>query len=90
MITRETVIEKLQAYLNQEIILAQIVDWAENCFIDGEFEPDEDAAMLIDIVMYIAGADTQYFPLTWDTIVDFLKQLGAKVKNVEIEVAIPV
>lgn len=87
MITRAAVIQKLDNYLNHKITLAQIVDWAENCFIEGGFLPEEDTDMLVDIVMYIAGADTPYFPLTWDTILEFLEQLGARVVNVEVKVA---
>lgn len=36
VITKRTVGEKLLAYLNSEIILAQLVDWAENTFIDDD------------------------------------------------------
>jgi hypothetical protein len=85
MITRAVVIEKLLAYLNQQITLRELWEWAENCFIEGGFLPEEDTDMLVDIVMYIAGADTRYFPLTWDTIEDFLRQLGMRVKRLEIE-----
>lgn len=84
MITRQVVSEKLLAYLNEEITLAELVDWAENCFVNGGFGPDEDVDMLADIVMYIAGADTAYFPLTWDVCLDFMKQLGTPIKVVTI------
>ncbi|HZQ10638.1 MAG TPA: hypothetical protein VFD70_28935 [Anaerolineae bacterium] len=36
MITRQTVRNKILAYLNREITLAELVDWAE----DGVFETD--------------------------------------------------
>lgn len=84
MITRELVSEKLLAYLNEEIGLAALVDWAENCFVTGGFGPDEDIDMLTDIVAYLAGADTKYFPLTWDVTLDFMKQLGSPVKVVPL------
>ena len=45
---------------------------------------EEDVDMLVDIVMYLAGGDTTYFPLTWDVCLDFMKQLGAPVKVVPI------
>ncbi len=87
MITKQVVSEKLLSYLNQEITLAELVDWAENCFVVGGFGPDEDIPVVRDIVMYLAGADTTAFPLTWDMCLDFMKQLGAPVKVVPIEVA---
>lgn len=80
MITRQVVSEKLLAYLNDEITLAQLVDWAENCFIEGGFGPDEDIDMLVDIVMYLAGADRPNFPLTWEVCADFMRQLGMPIK----------
>jgi hypothetical protein len=84
MITRQVVSEKLLAYLNEQISLAELVDWAENCFVTGGFGPDEDIDMLTDIVMYLAGADTKFFPLTWELMLDFLKQLGSPVKVVPL------
>jgi len=41
MITRQHVSEKLLAYLNDEITLAQLVDWAESCLVAGGFGPDD-------------------------------------------------
>ena len=37
-ITRQTVRDKLLAYLNRQITLAELVDWAENTFIDDELQ----------------------------------------------------
>jgi hypothetical protein len=79
MITREIVSEKLFAYLKQTLPLAELVDWAENCFVEGGFAPESDVEMLVDIVMYLAGADTQYFPLTWDVVKVFMDRLGTPV-----------
>ena len=87
MIDKHLVSDKLLAYLNQEITLAQLVDWAENCFVIGGFGPDEDIALVRDIVSYLAAADTTAFPLTWETCVDFMNQLGTPVKVVPVGVA---
>lgn len=84
MITRQTVSEKLLSYLNQEITLSELVDWAEGCFIEGGFAPDEDIALIRDVLMYLAAADTTAFPLTWDVCLDFMKQLGTPVKVVPV------
>ncbi len=87
MITREIVRDKLMAYLNEQITLAQLVDWAENSFVDGWFEPDDDIPLLRDIVSYLAAADTSAFPLTWDVCLDFMKRLGLPVRVVPISAA---
>ena len=84
MITRQTVSEHLIAYLNSALSLAALVDWAESCFVDGGFAPDEDIDLLTDMVMYIAGADRPYFPLTWEIVSDFLQRLGSPVKVVPL------
>lgn len=85
MITRELVSVKLLAYLNEEIGLPMLVDWAEGCFVTGGFEPDSDINMLRDIVAYLAAADTTAFLLTWEVCLDFMKQLGVPVKVIPIQ-----
>ena len=87
MITREIVRDKLMSYLNEQITLAQLVDWAETSFVDGWFEPDEDISVLRDIMAYLAAADTSAFPLTWDVCLDFMKRLGLPVRVVPISAA---
>lgn len=87
MITRQQVSSKLLAYLNNQLTLAELVDWAENALVTGGFGPDEDVDLLMGIVMYLAGADSQYFPLTWEVCQDFMRQLGTPIKVVTISAA---
>jgi hypothetical protein len=87
MINKQMVSEKLLSYLNEEITLAELVDWAENCFVIGGFGPDEDIPLIRDVLIYLAGADTTAFPLTWDVCIDFMKRLGTPVKVVPVHVA---
>ena len=82
IITRQTVGDKLLAYLNRQLSLTELVDWAENTFIDDVLEPDEDVDMLNDILSYLAAADTVQFPLTWEICADFLAKLGISVQVV--------
>lgn len=43
-INKQTVAEKLAAYLRHDMTLAQLVDWAEQALMEGEFaETDMDA-----------------------------------------------
>jgi hypothetical protein len=83
MITRHIVSEKLLAYLNTEITLAELVDWAENCFVSGGLGPEQDVELLADVLMYLAGADTDTFPLTWEVCAGFMKQLGTPIKVIK-------
>ncbi|MBE2272499.1 MAG: hypothetical protein IAE80_29965 [Anaerolinea sp.] len=80
VITRTVVAERLLEYLNRHLTLAQLVDWAEHTFIDDSLEPERDVDMLNDILGYLAAADTEQFPLTWEKCVVFLDQLGVAVQ----------
>jgi hypothetical protein len=74
-ITRQTVAEKLAAYLHHETPLAQLVDWAENAVMDGEFPPAE-APMLTRVVARLGVADVRAFGLTWEDCEQLLGTLG--------------
>jgi hypothetical protein len=82
MITRQDVANQLLAYLNGELSLEQLVDRAENMLVQGGFSPDDDVDLLMDIVMYLAAADTEYFPLTWEICSEFMQTLGTPVRVV--------
>ena len=75
MINRETVRDKLMAYLNRHLTLADLVDWAEDALLDDEID-EGDATVLRDIVGRIGVADVREFGLTWEDCYDFLARLG--------------
>ena len=81
-LTREVVASQILAYLNHEIPLAELVNWAENTFIDDVIESESDIDLLDDIVMYLAAADTPQFPLTWEICCEFMHRLGQSLKVV--------
>ena len=83
MITREIVLEKFMAYLNREIGLDQLADWAETSLMEADFGP-ADTQMLMTIVGYIGAADLPGFELTWEVCTDFLNRLGTSVKVVPV------
>ncbi len=83
-LTRHTVSTQLLAYLNDEITLAQLVDWAETFFIDGWIEPESDTALVRDVIAHLAAADTAAFPLTWDICQDFMRRLGTPVRVIPL------
>lgn len=84
MITRQTVIATLLSYLNAEINLAALVRWAEQACIKGNFQPYEDADILVEIVTYIAEADRPYNPLTWEVICEMFARLDTSVRVVPL------
>lgn len=85
LMTKQTVAEKLASYLHHELTLAQLVDWAENALMEGEFA-EEDAATLAAVVSRLGVADVRAFGLTWEDCEQLVRQLGFKAR-VEIGVA---
>jgi hypothetical protein len=86
MITRQTILERLNAYLNRQITLAQLVDWAETALIEPDFPDSENVNLLMDVLTYLGAADSRGFPLTWEIVSDFVERLGGSVRVV-VEVA---
>ncbi|MCC6612898.1 MAG: hypothetical protein IT320_05420 [Anaerolineae bacterium] len=78
--THQTILQKLNEYLNHEITLAQLVDWAETALIEPDIAPREDADAIMDALMYLAAADSRGFPLTWDIVTSFVERLGGSVR----------
>ena len=78
-ITRQTVAEKLAAYLHHQTPLAQLVDWAENAVMTGEFPP-ADAPVLTQVVARLGLADVRAFGLTWEDCEQTLRALGYTVR----------
>ena len=75
IITRQSVVDRIAAYLHHRITLAELVDWAENAMMEGEFE-DKDAASISAAVARLGVADVRAFGLTWDDCEELLRQLG--------------
>ncbi|HEX5317273.1 MAG TPA: hypothetical protein VFX22_11540 [Candidatus Kapabacteria bacterium] len=74
-ITNQVVASKLSAYLHYQIGLSQLVDWAENAIMDGEFGGKNSHA-LAATVGRIGVADVREFGLTWEDFTAILKELG--------------
>ena len=86
VITKELVRRQLLAYLNRDITLTQLVDWAENALCDGDLD-ERDADLLRDIVARIGLADVREFGLSWDDCYGFLSRLGYDVQVSAMPVA---
>ena len=85
VITRQTVVDKLAAYLHRELSLSGLVAWAETSLMDGEFD-DNHFSVIRDVVVRVGGADVQAFGLTlrqaqgsgqaWEDCEHLLRRLG--------------
>src|SRR5260370_1305325 len=61
IITKQTVAEKIAAYLHHAITLEQLVDWAENAMMEGEFdERDMDALRGVMARRGVGGAESAH------------------------------
>ena len=78
-VTRKILAEKILGYLQHEISLQQLADWAEIQVMEGVFD-EKDFDLLNDIVSRIGLADVRAFGLQWEDCEEFLIKLGYNVK----------
>jgi hypothetical protein len=74
-ITRQTVANKLAAYLRHDISRADLVAWVESAMMEGEFER-EHLVDIRDVVARLGVADVRKFGLTWEDCEQLLSRLG--------------
>jgi hypothetical protein len=74
-ITKQTVADKIAAYLHHDLTLGQLVDWAERALLDGEFA-ERDAKILSSVVARLGVADVRAFGLAWEDCEELLRKLG--------------
>jgi hypothetical protein len=79
LVTKQTVAQKLAAYLHHELSLAQLVDWAETALLDGEFT-EQDLEALRFVVSRLGVADVRAFGLTWEDCESLLDRLGYRAR----------
>lgn len=75
LITRQTVVDKLAAYLRHELTLPTLVTWAETALMEGEFDPQH-FGEIRDAVARLGVADVRAFGLTWEDCEQLFQQLG--------------
>jgi len=74
-ISKQTVAGKTAAYLRHDISLAELVSWAEDALMEGDFAED-DASTIADVVARLGVADVRAFGLAWEECEQLLRQLG--------------
>jgi len=85
MLTRKLLADMLIKYINREIDLPTLVDWAGEMIREADFESDS-FEIIRDILARIGLADVREFGLTWDNCYDYLQNLGYNVKVELLEV----
>ncbi len=79
MITKADVADRIAAYLQHRVTLDELVDWAENALMDGEFA-EKDTAVISAVVARLGVADVRAFGLAWDDCEQLLRRLGFSAK----------
>ena len=75
VITRQTVADKIGAYLQHELPLTNLVTWAETALMESEFETKH-FGEIRDLIARLGVADVRAFGLTWKDCKQLLNQLG--------------
>ena len=75
IVTKQMVAEKIAAHLQHRISLPELVDWAENSMMDGEFD-EKDTATISAVVARLGVSDVRAFGLTWTDCEELLAKLG--------------
>lgn len=75
MITRHDAAEKIFAYLNHSITLAELVAWSEGVMMDAEIAP-ADADAVAEVAARLGMADAENFGLLWEECGELLGRLG--------------
>jgi len=69
------IVDRLSTYLHGEAELDELVDWAEDALVEGEFEESE-VETLAGVVARLGVADMRAFGLTWQDCQQMLRRLG--------------
>jgi hypothetical protein len=75
LITKQSVADKIGAYLRHDLSLAELVSWAEDAMMEGEFA-DQDSDAVSVVVSRLGVADVRAFGLAWEDCEQLLRQLG--------------
>ncbi len=78
-ITRQEIAQKLTDYLHHLLTIEEVVEWAENGMMDGDFA-EEDYELIRTTIGQIGLADVKAFGLTWEDCQQILAALGYQVQ----------
>lgn len=75
LITKEVLTEMLNKYLNRQITLEKLVNWAEEMICEGDFDK-KDFELIKNILARLGLADVKEFGLYWEDCYEFIHRLG--------------
>ena len=78
-VTNDVLTEKLTKYLNGEISLDDLVNWAERMLCEEDFDT-KDFDLIRDILARLGLADVKEFGLSWEDCREYLHRLGHTTK----------
>jgi hypothetical protein len=79
MITKQETASKIMAYLQHQIGLTQLVNWAENVIAEDELEKGEEP-VLMEVLSLLGLADVKSFGLNWEDCESIMNKLGYKIR----------
>lgn len=82
MITRHDVAQRVIAYLQHRLSLAELVDWAEQALLESDLD-ERDLDLVRESLARLGVADVRAFGLSWEECEQLLARLGYKV-NVQV------
>jgi hypothetical protein len=84
MITYQDVTEMMLRYLNHEITLLELTEWAEMYTEPEDVDPGENALEFLDLMQYIAGKHLVYAPFSWHEILSVFEQTGTSIRVIQV------
>lgn len=79
MVTKQVVAGALLSYLQHQIVLTDLVDWAEGALLEADF-PDEELVVLTQVLGRLGVADVKAFGLSWEDCEALIHDLGFTLK----------
>lgn len=86
MITKKIIADKLLAYLQHRMPLTDLVDWAEQNLMKGDYE-DDNFHTIRNTLSQLGVADVKAFGLEWKDCEVIMEKLGFKLEVKAQEVA---
>ena len=75
MITKEIIADKLLAYLQHHLSLAELVNWAEQSLMNASYE-DDTSHTIRNTLAHLGLADVKEFGLEWKDCEAIMQKLG--------------
>jgi hypothetical protein len=75
IVTKQQLAVNLLNYLQHKTSLNDLVDWAENAFMEGDIQ-GEDPDVVRDVLARLGLADVKSFGLFWEDCNEMMRRLG--------------